>query len=36
MNDILKDKYILDHDPLFGHKSGKLSNTHWIAFIKTK
>ena len=27
---------LIDHDPLFGHKSGKLSNTHWIAFIKTK
>lgn len=27
---------LIDYDPLFGHKSGKLSNTHWIAFIKTK
>lgn len=27
---------LIDYDPLFGHKSGKLSNTHWIAFIKNK
>jgi len=27
---------LIDYEPLFGHKSGKLSNTHWIAFIKTK
>ena len=33
VSDVLK---LVDHDPLFGHKSGKLSNTHWISFIKTK
>ena len=21
--------------PLFGHKTGKLSKTHWVAFLKT-
>jgi hypothetical protein len=25
---------LVDKEPLFGHKSGKRSNTHWIAFIK--
>jgi len=25
---------IIGHEPLFGHKSGKLSNTHWMAFMK--
>lgn len=23
-------------EPLFGHKSGKVSKTHWLCFIKTK
>lgn len=23
-----------DHAPLFGHRSGKRSNTHWITFMK--
>jgi SAM-dependent methyltransferase len=26
---------LTDEVPLFGHKSGKQSKTHWIAFIKT-
>lgn len=25
---------IIEHEPLFGHKSGKRSNTHWMAFLK--
>lgn len=25
---------IIDHQPLFGHKSGKASKTHWLCFIK--
>jgi len=25
---------LTDHTPLFGHRSGKLSKTHWIAFLK--
>ena len=25
-----------DRKPVFGHKSGKRSNTHWICFIKEK
>lgn len=25
---------LTEQKPLFGHKSGKLSNTHWIAFMK--
>lgn|SRR5574338_104908 len=33
VSDVLE---LIDYDPLFGHKSGKLSNTHWIAFIKNK
>ena len=24
----------IDHEPLYGHKSGKHSNTHWLAFLK--
>ena len=24
----------LPYEPLFGHKSGKRANTHWVAFIK--
>jgi len=24
----------IGHQPLFGHKSGKQANTHWMAFIK--
>ena len=30
--DILK---LTDERPLFGHKSGKASNTHWICFMKS-
>jgi len=31
----LKDVLSLtDHKPLYGHKSGKKANTHWVAFIK--
>lgn len=26
---------VIGEKPLFGHKSGKLSNTHWMAFMKT-
>ena len=26
---------VIQHKPLFGHKSGKLSNTHWISFMKS-
>ena len=29
--DILK---LTEHKPIFGHKSGKRSNTHWITFMK--
>jgi len=25
---------LIDFKPLFGHKSGKLSNTHWMCFMK--
>jgi ubiquinone/menaquinone biosynthesis C-methylase UbiE len=25
---------LTNHKPLFGHKSGKQANTHWIAFMK--
>jgi len=25
----------IGHQPLFGHKSGKRSNTHWMSFMKT-
>lgn len=25
---------LTEHKPLFGHKSGKQQNTHWICFIK--
>jgi len=31
VSEILK---LIDLQPLFGHKSGKQSNTHWICFIK--
>tara|TARA_R100000734_G_scaffold4532_2_gene3997 strand:+ start:3640 stop:4134 length:495 start_codon:yes stop_codon:yes gene_type:complete len=31
VKDILK---LTDQKPLYGHKSGKKMNTHWIAFIK--
>ena len=31
VSEILK---LTDKKPLFGHRSGKRSNTHWIAFIK--
>jgi SAM-dependent methyltransferase len=27
---------LTDQKPLFGHKSGKQQNTHWIAFLKQK
>jgi hypothetical protein len=33
----IKVKEIIDVigvEPLFGHKSGKLSNTHWMCFMK--
>ena len=26
----------IGHEPLFGHVSGKRSNTHWLVFMKTK
>ena len=26
---------IVEHQPLFGHKSGKASKTHWLCFMKT-
>ena len=32
VGEILK---LTDEKPLFGHKSGKRSNTHWICFMKT-
>jgi len=32
-SEILK---LTEHKPLFGHKSGKKSNTHWICFMKSK
>lgn len=25
---------VFGHEPLFGHKSGKASNTHWLCFMK--
>lgn len=25
---------VIDHTPLFGHKSGKASKTHWMTFMK--
>lgn len=31
VSEILK---LTDQKPLFGHKSGKQANTHWIAFMK--
>ena len=31
LKDILK---LTNEKPLYGHKSGKLSRTHWVAFIK--
>lgn len=31
VSEILK---AIDYEPLFGHKSGKNSTTHWMAFIK--
>ena len=32
----LKDVLALtSHKPLYGHKSGKKANTHWVAFIKS-
>lgn len=31
VSEILK---LIDYKPLFGHKSGKLSNTHWMCFMK--
>jgi len=24
----------IGHEPIYGHKSGKLSKTHWLAFVK--
>ena len=24
----------IGHDPLFGHRSGKNMNTHWLCFMK--
>lgn len=26
----------IGHDPLFGHRSGKKSQTHWLAFFKNE
>lgn len=26
----------IGHDPLFGHRSGKKSQTHWLTFFKTE
>lgn len=34
--DLKKILGVFDADPLFGHKSGKASKTHWIVFIKEK
>lgn len=31
LSEVLK---LTDQRPLFGHKSGKASKTHWVAFIK--
>ena len=31
VQDILK---VIGHTPLFGHRSGKRSNTHWLTFMK--
>lgn len=31
VNEILNT---IGHEPLFGHKSGKRANTHWLAFMK--
>jgi len=31
LKDILE---LTDYKPLYGHKSGKKMNTHWVAFIK--
>jgi 23S rRNA G2069 N7-methylase RlmK/C1962 C5-methylase RlmI len=31
IKDILE---LTEHKPLYGHKSGKRMNTHWVAFIK--
>lgn len=31
LSDILKT---IDETPLYGHRSGKLSKTHWLAFMK--
>lgn len=31
LKDILK---LTEHKPLYGHKSGKKMNTHWVCFIK--
>ena len=35
-NEITVEKLlkVIGKEPLFGHKSGKRSNTHWMAFIK--
>ena len=33
VSEILK---LINWEPLFGHKSGKLSNTHWMCFMKRK
>ena len=33
VSEILK---LTDQKPLFGHKSGKRSDTHWISFLKDK
>jgi hypothetical protein len=31
VSEVLK---LTPHSPLFGHKSGKRSNTHWLSFMK--
>ena len=31
VSDVIK---VIGYQPLYGHKSGKLQKTHWMAFIK--
>ena len=31
VSEILK---VIDYKPMYGHKSGKLQKTHWMAFMK--
>jgi ubiquinone/menaquinone biosynthesis C-methylase UbiE len=30
LSDLLKH---IDHEPLYGHRSGRKANTHWLAFV---